>query len=392
MRLIFLYVQHRHGFYFAERVREEGYFHLIRRMVETGIVDEAVILIESGQEGRVDYGHGMHCLIGSDIGRLLQAAEPGDVIWARGGWRSWFTPLQEAGRDHWLMFYAANTDRWKWPIWDVILDDCHPSSVIPAKAGIQSVPFVDPAGRIHVDFRKPINETLFCFRREPCAVSRAPSFDLCIGASRVHDRKGQWRAINAMIAYKQVYGRDLTAVLPGPWSHGTETSRIEAKIVEHNLLVRITGELSRKELCDTFNRSRVFAHLGSHGQGDRGPMEAMACGCPILIGFPRYHAPWVLEAPFCHAASNPDSPAGVAGAIRQMLTIQHAQRRQIAEYCTAQCGIDAVGIPAMRRLFSAFTAIGRPDRAALAEALLCPSRPCCPSRPSLSSLPLEEAL
>lgn len=353
MRLVFLYVQSRGGQYFAERVREEGYFYLIRRMVETGIIDEALILIESVAEGFIDYAPGIKGMIIRDMNKADKLLRPGDVIWCRGGWRGWHDMLQRAGKaGHWLMIYAANTGREKWPIWDIVLDD------------LGGRDCRDAEGRIYLDFRKPVNEEII----KP-DVQANTLYDLCIGASHVHDRKGQWRAIEAMIAYKYLFGVDLTAIMPGGFRRGEKTVAMMGRIHEHNLDVLMPGMLKREDLCRTYNQSKIFIHLGSHGQGDRGPMEAMRCGCYLVVGYPRYHAPWVCQNKnACYVPKDPEDYKAIAV---MLYGLRHVIHRHISrDYYQQQASVEDVSLPAMRKLFNFFRAHPVADRNCLAKEVL----------------------
>lgn len=335
MRLIFLYVQSRHGRYFAGRVTEEGYFCLIKRMVETGIVDRALILIESPEEGIIQYAPNFECRIIKDMNAADSVLEPGDVIWCRGGWKGWHDFLARAGRaGHWLMIYAANTNRAAWPFWDFVLDD------------LSGMDFVDEGGRCHIDFRKPVNERIFNLLPD-----EDPIYDLCIGASRIWDRKGQWRAVNAMIAYEKMYGQKLTAILPGPWARGEKTARIPGLVCEHRLRVDMPGDLLREDLALAMNQSRIFLHLGAHGQGDRGPMEALRCGCHVVLGFPRYHAPWLSGV--STLLNDPDDPEMVARTIHDRLRDRPPPYVRFYDH-ENNAGIDRVSLARMERLFSFF--------------------------------------
>ncbi|MEW6265761.1 MAG: glycosyltransferase [Thermodesulfobacteriota bacterium] len=298
MRLIFLYAQSSSRA-LAEHFPEEGYHYLLRLMVAEGLVDSALAIID-GLDIDLDYGRGFRLIGVRGLSRALDLLQPGDIIWCRGGWRAWYSdflvPAHERG--HWLGLYAANSGRARWPIWHVILDD------------LSGREYWDN-DRLHLDFRKPINPDIF----QPLRLT--PSYDVMIGASHIHDKKGQWRGIEAAIAYQRLFGRRLRCILPGAFHHGERTSRIKSMIREHDLVVVLPGMVSRPQLCRLYNESRLFLALGSHGQGDRGPIEALACGTPVIIGFPQYHAPWTRQLSCC--IENPDQPETIAAHIQTVL-------------------------------------------------------------------------
>jgi hypothetical protein len=191
MRLVFFYLAHRNAGFYFDFLATEGYYWLLKRMVETGIVDEVSVIIDSGQKlAPVDYMPGItgHVVPGIENTPLRD----GDIIWVRGGWKSWFPFLSRLHEEQrWLLFYGANTGRERWPLWDVVFDD------------LSGRDYVDGAGRIHLDFRKPTNPEIF----HPMDID--PKYDLCIGASHIHDKKGQWRGVQAAIAYQKIFGKNL---------------------------------------------------------------------------------------------------------------------------------------------------------------------------------------
>lgn len=357
MRLIFLYVadgpapqgakvfwdrNKKSANFYASRVEEEGYFYLLRKLVHAGIVDEVLIIIESNRSpGRRHYGPGISGLIMPTIEALEPELQGDDIIWCRGGFRTWHDFLvRQAENRRWLLLYGANTGRERWRFWNIIFND------------LAGQDFVDGAGRVHLDFRKPIQPDIFKIKKEK------PLYDLCIGASRIHDKKGQWRAIEIAIAYKKLYFHNLKCILPGPWAKGIETNQIKQKIQDHRLSVQVVNNVSRSELANIFNQSRLFAHLGTHGQGDRGPMEAMRCGCQLIIGYPQYHAPWVWNNDeITYVPRDPNNFKAIAERIQSLLEGNNRLiRHRIADYHKANAGISTVISPRMRKLFDFFRA------------------------------------
>ncbi|MBW2598553.1 MAG: glycosyltransferase [Deltaproteobacteria bacterium] len=350
MRLLFFYLAHRNAGYYLDFLLTEGYYWLLKRMVETGIIDEVSVIIESGQ--KLDPIEYMDGLTGHVVGGIENTpVREGDIIWVRGGWKSWFPHLEKLYNEkHWLLFYAANTGRERWPFWDVIFDD------------LNGKDFLDAAGRVHLDFRKPTNPEIF----RPMDMER--KYDLCIGASHIHDKKGQWRGVQAAIAYQQIFGKKLKCIMPGAFRRGVKTNNIIADIKQYHLDIELPGMLPREELVRILNGSKVFAHLGSGGQGDRGVMEAMRCGCPVMIGFPRYHAPFTYETDLSYVTADPDHFSTLAYEINEQIEQStEEKRRRVFEYHEVQCGLEAVILPRMKRLFSFFRNYPQTDKKALWE-------------------------
>jgi glycosyltransferase involved in cell wall biosynthesis len=348
MRLVFFYLAHRNAAFYFDFLATEGYYWLLKRMVETGIVDEVSVIIDSGQKlAPVDYIPGItgHVVPGIENVSL----QDNDIIWVRGGWKAWFPFLEKLHEEQrWLLFYGANTGRERWPFWDVIFDD------------LAGRDFMDGANRIHLDFRKPTNPEIF----RPRDIE--PKYDLCIGASHIHDKKGQWRGVQAAIAYRQIFGKNLKCILPGAFRRGVKTNNIIADIRRHSLDIDLPGMLSREELVKTYNQSKLFVHLGSGGQGDRGVMEAMRCGCPVMIGFPQYHAPFTYRSDLSYIAADPDHFETLAYEIHTQLgQATKEKRRQIFKYHESQCGLETVILPRMKRLFSFFHDHPRADKKTL---------------------------
>lgn len=341
MRLIFFYLQHRRAEYYFRFFNTEGYFWLLKRMVETGVVSEVLIVIDSLQQTKpLQYMTGMTAISVQGILNIPGGIRPDDIIWVRGGWREWFSGLQELKKQHHkLLLYAANSGRERWPFWDIIFDD------------LNGKDFVDSAGRMHVDFRKPTNPEIF----RPIKMEQI--FDVCIGASHVHDKKGQWRGIKAAIEYQNIFGKKLKCILPGAFGRGIKTNRMMDDIQKHNLDIELPGMIPRHDMATVYNQSKLFLHLGTGGQGDRGVLEAMSCGCPVMIGYPKRHAPFVYKTDLSYVAADPDHFSTLAHEIHAQLELSDLElsdeekRMNIFEYHEAQCGIETVILPKMKELF-----------------------------------------
>lgn len=355
MRLIFYYVAYKHGpgetcdinreskdNYYANRVQEEGYFLLLKKISELDYIEEVIIVIESRQDpGTMKCSDKMKIIVVPDINQTRSFIKEGDVLWIRGGWKHWHDYLIDMkDQGHWLMIYAANTGRQKWAFWDVVLDDLSGST------------YYDSHNRLIYDFRKPISEHIFrVFPNTPLR------YDICIGASRIHDKKGQWRVVNALLEYSKAKGRKLKAILPGPWTTELKTNTIKRLNSGYSLNIKFTDSVSRQDLAQILNESKVFVHMGSHGQGDRGVMEAMACGCNIMIGFKQYHAPWIFDTKekFVVVPRNPNNFQSLSQSISEtVFKAGNYDRRDIADHYYMNAGLSTEAFPRMKKLLDFF--------------------------------------
>lgn len=369
MRLVFFYTQYgaadknqplkwspkneTKNFYAVEEggLRSEGYFWLLKQLKETGVFSEVLIIIESNRSPGATFIEGLPCIVIPLIDEVHRFLKPDDVIWVRGGFRTWFVHLEQLRKNgHWLLLYAANTGRQRWLVWDVIFDDYMQSSQL------------DSRNRLWVKFHKPINPLIFHPKTLPTL------YDVCVGASHIHDRKGQWRTIEALTHYKQAKKRNLRAIMPGRVMRGGQTSTLIKKIESEGLDVVLPGMLPRSKVCDIFNQSKVFVYLGEHGQNDRGPLEALCCGTPIIIANGRYHQSEVHSNKFCKVVKNTNYPQ-VVDTIHSYLN-DLPLRSEVALNYEQINGAQSVVLPQMSFIFKAIQEIGKPDPAELNRRLI----------------------
>lgn len=257
---------------------EEGYFALLQRLVDYKIITDLKVFYESNIGAgiaRFVNGPNVYCEVIPEIRFVEEYIDDETIIFVRGGFKHWHNFLLQYKGKNWLMLYAANTGRERWPFWDVILDD------------INEVNYIDGHDRYWHNFVKPINEDIFY----PAEGFKPMKYDFCIGASHIHDKKGQYLAIEALKEYNKIYG-ELRLVMPGSTRGGANTRKmIERMSFVNNVFA--PGFVERHELRKIFQESKYFLHLGAHGQNDRGPLEALACGTPVCISSPKYHAPFL---------------------------------------------------------------------------------------------------
>lgn len=252
----------------------DGTFKLLHELYKNKVITDLRIFYESNRApGIANWLPGVYCCVVPEIRFVKPFIKKDTIIFVRGGFKTWHDFLIPYKNRNWLMLYAANTGREKWTFWDIIFEDR------------TNLNLIDKYERYWNFYIKPIDETIF----HP--LKRDIKYDLCIGASHLHDKKGQWRVIEALVKCKVDHGKILRCALPGAARRGLKSNCIRSKIEQYGLDVSVLGEVSKEKLCELFNESKYFVHLGTHGQNDRGPIEAMACGTPLVIGSPRYHSP-----------------------------------------------------------------------------------------------------
>ncbi len=337
----------------GDHMRDEGFYAMWNRLAELGIVDEVVTVITCGRHtGFAEYTPTHHCVVIPHIEDLRSHIRPDDIIVTRGGfkWDGFLSDMHAAR--HWMLFYAANANRVGWPFWDVVLDDLVERNAI------------GEAGRLILAFHKPTNPHYF----SPTGVQRC--YDVCLGASHVHDKKRQYLGVNMLVEYKRMFGCDLRAVLPGSFRRSTHTLKIHDTIAEHGLDVHVTGGVSRTEVARILNQSWLYLHLSHSGQNDRGAMEALRCGTPIVLTTPNRHAPFLVkDDAVCLVTEHAQDPAALAAEVQERLYRASApgQRERAYAHYEEHNGMDTVVIPQMRKLFEFMRKHPQADREALAK-------------------------
>jgi glycosyltransferase involved in cell wall biosynthesis len=262
--------------FIVESLPTEGFFHLVNRLVEDQVVDNATIVVDDvASPGWHSYNPKLTGLAGRNMMELLPMIRPEDIVMVRGGFKSWFPFLTELRkRNNWILFYRANTNRGKWLFWDVVLDDLREQSELSN-------------GRLHLAFKKPTNERLFY---PEWNVEK--KYDFCVGASHIHDKKGQYLMIDLLVdmAREGVFPK---CVMPGAVRHSTYTNSIMEKIEQYKLNVETPGMVGRERLRRIYNESKLLVHLGPGGQNDRAVLEALACGTPCVISNPKAFSPCI---------------------------------------------------------------------------------------------------
>ena len=154
----------------------------------------------------------------------------------------------------------------------------------------------------------------------------------------------------------QTGGVDYRAIMPGSGRRGVHSNNIVDIIKENVLGVWTPGEVPREELSNLMNDTKVFVHAGSAGQHDRGPIEAMMCGCRLVIASPTYHSPFVTAFPnVTHVSENANNPITLARNMNDCLTSSvMLSPKEINRFALQQYGVKEKVLPLMEKLFSVF--------------------------------------
>lgn len=337
----------------TEDLATDGWPDFFEGLLERGIVDHITVAIESARGmGRKDIGN-LECYVIPNLAVLYDMIKPGDIFFMRGAYKWWIPFVTELNRrKHWIVFYSAGTRRNFWPQWDVVL---YEYSKKPQGA----------RGKLYLPFNKPINNKLFQYEEKPMY------YDLCIGASKIYDTKQQWRFVDAALAYRKKYNKDIKCVMPGVIRQSKETMRMVEVIKDNKLHVDMPGYVTRPHLAKLFNMSRIFGHHCT-GQNDRGPLEAMATGVPLLTlrdsGY--CYAPWMTQDhQCCRIATRPESSVKLAEDIHKWLPLAEgkALRQYIAKYTARNNDLEFT-YEQFEKLFDHIKATGQPNRAKLIRA------------------------
>jgi len=329
------YPKHQCGTKYMDDFAGEGYFKLLDALVKNETITDLKIFFESNvQPGLASWvtGENVYCEVIPEIRFVEEYIDKDTIIFARGGFKHWHDFLLKYKGKNWLMLYAANTGRQRWTFWDIILDD------------LRDFHSIDKYGRYYFPFVKPINEDMFYPKNDTPI-----EWDFCIGASHIHDRKGQWRALEAIIEYNRKYG-EIRAVMPGAPRRSIKTHEMLLRLDEMRW-VETPGHVHRTQLREILNGSKYFIHLGAHGQNDRGPLEALACGTSTIIASPGYHAPFLTDC--CFTGCNLDDKESIANSMHFLRNAWTPQDKiKTYNFYKKKSGFEGVVIPKMTSLFS----------------------------------------
>lgn len=322
MKLVYCYVRHRN--FSLEQLHTDGHYTLIKELVRRGIIPGARIIMENYNQRFTPQ------IIEQDDNFTVETIgvfhklkiDPGDIVWIRGGWKPWIPRIEEWAENHWFMYYGANAGHHSWPWWDVILWDLAEGNKIGKD------------DKLWWHYRKMVSPE---FHYQPME----ERYDICVGASHIYDRKGQYRILPICKKYKELTGKDLRVCMPGSfYSHERKTEAMRKEIQEGKWPnIHMPGWLTRTQLVEAYCRSKWFYAATCGGQGDRCLPEAGMCGCRSIIALSKNHPPYAYADPrMSFVQPDQDDLESVA----QLLagSGDYASRREIADYFQAEAGLE----------------------------------------------------
>ena len=339
-----VYPQTACGKYYSDAFNDEGYFKMVEILLEKKVFSEVYVFYESNREpGLAGWikSHMAYCEVIPEIRFVDEYIDDDTVILVRGGFKHWHNFLLKYKDINWLLIYAANTGRDKWKFWDVVFDDLEMKNEI------------DKYGRYYFPFVKPINEDIFIplYKQERHC-------DFCVGASHIHDKKGQWRIVEAVKEYNKIYLSTLNCIMPGSPRGGAKTKEMFNKLSETKF-VTTPGFVDRKILNKIYNMSKYYIHFGAHGQNDRSAIEALCAGVFPIITHPKYHTPYLSKLfsriNIDFKFTNLDNPVEIAKDLRRLRNEIYrspiSSKEFIENLYQKYNGMHTVVIPRMKKLF-----------------------------------------
>lgn len=360
MRLVYFYAREKE--IDLEHWKAEGHHKLFTILAQCGIFDRIDVYTEnlSGNTYCVPFIEDRYEMTALSRAPDYDFDVPEDsVVWVRGGFKPWIETLLEVPdlkKKHWVLFYGANTGNERWPYWHIILNDLID---VPDDRQLPH--------KYSIPYRKPINTNVFYFDE---SIQR--DIDICVGASNVHDKKGQYITAKILKRYHERTGRWLRSFMPGSSRGGAETKRMYEGIMRGDYgPMRATGTIPRVDLADRLRRTKTFIHLGGGGQGDRGPMEALSCGCYLILADSGRHAPWLDRIPeACTIVRDPDNPNKIdylTDLVDKSLRNTSTPRNLFSTYYTVENGIYTNTVVDFQQMVSFFKETPKPNVMAFKE-------------------------
>ncbi len=265
---------------FARGARTDGMINLFDQVSEKEYVNQVTVCIDSTTDhGGLQLSPHTSIAVLPTMNTITSFIKPGDILIVRGGFKPWLSFIKHiySRRENWILFYGANTNNHRWPFWDIVLDDLREEPAI-----INS--------KLFIPFSKPVHEGIF--RPQPRV---AKEFDIMVGASHIHRKKGQYHVLLAALEHKMRTGQNWKLLLPGGMIRCLTNKIITATAPK--LDIARTGSVSRMELCKLMCKCKLFVHAGVGGQNDRSILEALRCGLPVVMVNSKRSATFISKNP-----------------------------------------------------------------------------------------------
>jgi len=115
----------------------------------------------------------------------------------------------------------------------------------------------------------------------------------------------------------------------------------------------MTSMISRQQMNTIYNQSKLFVYLGYGGQNDRGALESLRCGTPVMLASYNRHAFFFKNNDrIIKIANRPDEFKSMAIEIRNYLQeIDTEKRKETSKFFQDNSGVETIILPEMKRLF-----------------------------------------
>lgn len=334
----------------------DGYAYVANRLIEDGVIDEALAFVETGKyfgNRKINDKHHVYAI--PYITCVSSMLQPGDVLFIRGGWKHWDAPLRGWHNKHWMIYYGAGTPRNHWPYWQAVFNDFIDKPVVGKRSIHPTFPFTKP---IHYGVFKPLQ----------CPKEYDVLLNSCF---HIYDKKGQYLAINAAVEYKRLFGKDLTIAMPGGIYRNTYTSQIASIIKNNNLKVYQPGVIPREDLSTLINKCKLYVHIGYGEQNARSALEAMRCGLPLYIASPHLWPAFVGANPdVTRLCKTPTDPTQVAKDVHQLLLDIDQGFGASASTYFEKYNSPEITVKQFRQILAVMNKYSKPDQTVLAEELI----------------------
>jgi len=191
----------------------------------------------------------------------------------------WKYIIEDLARRHFLIYYRGGRRIFKhWP-WSLEINDIFVKNVLDRKYE-----------RAVIYYPKCVNEEIFY----PIHNVKKRFDILMVGDIKLS--KGQWRMLHVLNAYKRLYpNQKLPSICMVGKIKDTYFFRLQ---YEYKLrgIIQYKGKVSRDQLRNYYNASKLYVHLGDNEQGSRTMLEAIRCGTPCMFSnIPHMWAEWQIQ-------------------------------------------------------------------------------------------------